>query len=122
MKQYKQKEEDRGDGDRNDDHEVVQGALHIVELTAPLDVVALGQMHFGADALLQLLHITAEVATLYVDSDHDPAFSVDECGTFNDLDAGEFLQRDARTIGGADLKFAHILDAIAEGVGETYDG
>ena len=88
-------EEDRGNGDGHNHHQMVQGTLHVVKLAAPLDVIA----RRAADTwlfhlLLQLLHVSAQVAVLHVDADDNAALAhvaIDERGPFDHLHAATDL-------------------------------
>ncbi|KAG5718929.1 hypothetical protein E4T56_gene15007, partial [Termitomyces sp. T112] len=75
VEQDKQQEEDRRHRDRNDDHQMAQRALHILELAAPFEVIAVGQLDLGIDLLLQLGHETAKVTALDVHADDDAALA-----------------------------------------------
>ena len=68
---------------RDDDHQMMQRSLHIMELASPLDVVAGRKFYLAIYLLLPtLLHISAQVAVLDIDTYHDAALThaaVDRC-------------------------------------------
>ena len=82
--------------------QVMQGALHVVELTAPLDVVALRKLHLSLDLGLQLFDVAAQVSILHVDAHNDATLAhapVDERRTFDHLDACHLVKGQTWPIG-----------------------
>ncbi len=103
VKKQEQQEEDGADGDGHNDHQVVHGALHVLELAAPLDEVARRQGHSLVHGSLQLGDIAAEISALHVDADDNAPLghvAIDLCGPFEHADAGEVFKRNPRAVGG----------------------
>ena len=89
--QEEQQEDDRERG-RDHDHEPPRGPLLVLELPAPLDEVAGGQLHRGGHPLLRLGHEAADVAAAHVRLDDEPALAalvVDGLRALDRADVGD---------------------------------
>src|SRR5690606_3770391 len=120
--EQEQQEEDRRDGCRHDDHEVTHGAFHVLELTTPFDVVAVGQLDLLVYLGLQFGDEAAEVAALDVDADHDAALAElarDLGGTVGDVDVGDVGKTRLRAGPRFEQDVGNGVDIVAEILRQT---
>lgn len=52
-------------------HEVMHGALHVLELPAPFEGVSRRQCNPGVNLAFQLRHVAAQIAPLHIDPHDD---------------------------------------------------
>src|SRR5690242_4055258 len=96
---------------------MVESAAHVLELSAPLEVISGRERHLPADFLLQLGDETAKVTVLNVHAYDDPAFTgiaIDLRRSVFDLDARDIFERKLHTVGGRQQKPADVLHTVAQ--------
>ena len=95
--------------------------LHVLELPAPFEGIALGQRHIAGNRLLQLGHESAEVAVGDVDADHHPTLgqlAADLRRSLDHLDAGKPRQRHLSAAARGQHQIADRRDIAAKRLGQ----
>mmetsp|Transcript_53139 Transcript_53139/g.124391 ORF Transcript_53139/g.124391 Transcript_53139/m.124391 type:complete len:252 (+) Transcript_53139:4431-5186(+) len=96
-----QDHEDDAERQRHDESKTRRGSLLVLELAAPADAVARGELDRGADLLLGLLHESDQVATGHLGDDHAVAaaqLTIDLHGPGVTLQGGDGFQRDGAAV------------------------